>query len=343
MADTAIAVQGPPQLPEQVVRRNITEGQWRTLCNSLYPGANPNSVLLVVDYCQARALDPMKKPVHIVPMEVKDARSGEYVWRDVVLPGIYEYRTTAHRTGEYLGHTPAEYGPEIEAFGLKVPEWCSMTVYRWNGNAREKVPFPVQVFFTEVVATRKDRKTGEIAANARWSRAPRQMLTKCTEAAGLREAFPEELGGQPTAEEMDGQRAIDAHAVTDAQVVSPLDTLPEALRDNIERAFTALALPVGRRLALVNEYLNAPNVVPEEAAERLLEWCRDEYAKTKPRPARAVDTNARRPRRQTGRDAAPAGDGGAGSEAPAASQASAAEDIPPPNDDEAPVKEAIFE
>jgi hypothetical protein len=35
------------------------------------------------------------------------------------------------------------------------------------------------------------------------------MLTKCTEAAGLREAFPDELGGEPTAEEMDGQRAGD--------------------------------------------------------------------------------------------------------------------------------------
>jgi hypothetical protein len=56
-----------------------------------------------------------------------------------------------------------------------------------------------------VVATKRN---GE--ANARWSKAPVQMLTKCAEAAALREAFPDELGGQQTAEEMDGQRAIDA-------------------------------------------------------------------------------------------------------------------------------------
>lgn len=200
------------ELPEPVARRGVTEPAWRTLCNNLYPGADPQSVLMVVDYCRARNLDPLKKPCHIVPMQVKDARSGEWAWRDVVMPGIYEYRITAQRTGLYLGHTPPSFGPMTKYLGVEAPEWCEMTFSRWNTQAQQAVPFPVRVFFREVCGTSKDKKSGEIEINSRWTKAPIQMLTKCSEAAGLREAFPEEFGGEATAEEMDGQRSIDINA-----------------------------------------------------------------------------------------------------------------------------------
>ena len=197
------------ELPEPVARRGITEAQWRTLMNSLYPGAKGESVLLVWDYCQARKLDPLKKPCHIVPMEVK--AGDKYEWRDVVMPGIYELRTTAQRTGQYLGHSEPQYGEEIEIKGVKAPLWCAITVYRWNAASMLKVPFPVRVFFREVVATKRDG-----TPNARWAKAPIQMLTKCTEAAALREAFPDEIGGEQTAEEMDGQRAINVTVLDEA-------------------------------------------------------------------------------------------------------------------------------
>jgi phage recombination protein Bet len=203
------ALLGPaPGLPEPVARRGLTEAQWRTLMNSLYPGAKAESVLMVVDYCAARKLDPLKRPCHIVPMEVKDPKTGAYGWRDVVLPGIYELRTTAQRSGLYLGHSAWDYGPLETCAGVSAPAWCAVTVYRWNREVGVRAEYPVRVLFREVVALNKERK-----ANARWSKAPVQMLTKCTEAAGLREAFPDEIGGEQTAEEMDGQRAIDVQAV----------------------------------------------------------------------------------------------------------------------------------
>lgn len=202
-----------PQLPDPVARRGITEAQWRTLANNLFPGADSNSVLMVWDYCVARKLDPLKKPCHIVPMRVKDAKSGDYVWRDVVMPGIYEYRTTATRTGLYLGHAKPEYGPEVEHLGVKAPQFCDFTVYRWNSEAKMRAEFPVRVLFSEVVATSKDKKTGELYVNDRWTKAPQQMMTKCAEAAALREAFPDELGGTHTADEMDGQQIIEAVVV----------------------------------------------------------------------------------------------------------------------------------
>lgn len=206
---TEVAVRPEASLPEAVSRRNIDEAQWRTLMNSLFPGARSESVLMVVDYCRARRLDPMKKPCHIVPMNVKDAKTGEWGWRDVVMPGIYEYRTTAMRTGLYLGHSKPVFGEMAEIFGVTAPEWCEMTMFRRASNG-DRIEFPVRVYFREACATTqkkddKGKRTGAPVANDRWAKAPIQMLLKTTEAAGLREAFPDEFGGEPTAEEMEGQ------------------------------------------------------------------------------------------------------------------------------------------
>ena len=38
------------------------------LRSSLYPGAQDGSIKMVIGYCRASGLDPMQKPVHIVPM-----------------------------------------------------------------------------------------------------------------------------------------------------------------------------------------------------------------------------------------------------------------------------------
>ncbi len=191
------------KLPAPVARRGITEPEWVTLRTSLFPGAKPESICLVLDYCKARKLDPLKKPCHIVPMQVKTANG--YDWRDVVMPGIYEYRTTANRTGEYLGHSKPVYGPIEEYMGVKAPLYCELTVYRWNPKAQQKCEFPVTIFFAEVAATSWDKETRSQKINSRWTKAPTQMLTKCAEAAALREGFPDELGGEHTVEEMEGQ------------------------------------------------------------------------------------------------------------------------------------------
>jgi hypothetical protein len=124
---------------------------------------------------------------------------------------IYEYRTTAQRTGLYLGRSRFEYGPEIEHLGVKAPQWCETTVYRHHSSG--KIEFPVRRYFVEVVGTTEKNNVAKV--NDRWARAPIQMLEKCTEAAALREAFPDEFGGEQTAEEIDGQHVIDVSSATE--------------------------------------------------------------------------------------------------------------------------------
>ncbi|MGO4337805.1 phage recombination protein Bet [Labrys sp. KB_33_2] len=175
-----------------------------TMESSLYPGARPESIALVLSYCRARNLDPMMKPVHIVPMWVKDAASGKGAMRDVIMPGIYSYRIDAARTGQYVGKSEPEYGPaRTETLGGKevaFPEWCKITVHRLI--AGKERPFAAKEFWLENYATAgKDT----IAPNAMWTKRSYAQLAKVTEAQALRMAFPEAVSNQPTDDEMEGR------------------------------------------------------------------------------------------------------------------------------------------
>lgn len=183
------------------------------LQSSLYPGAKPDSIKLVLGYCRAAGLDPMQKPVHIVPMLVSTGKKNDRgfddkEWRDVVMPGIGLYRVQAARTGELAGIDEPEFGPTIAVHGTEAPEWCRVTVYRMIGGQR--VAFTAREYWIENYAV-KGRDS--LQPNAMWQRRPRGQLAKCAEAQALRKAFPE-LGSQPTADEtiIDPADIVDAAA-----------------------------------------------------------------------------------------------------------------------------------
>lgn len=179
------------------------------LQNSLYPGARPESIALVLAWCRATGRDPMLKPIHIVPMNVKIAGTNRYEWRDTLMPGIGTYRTDAATTGQYAGKSEPEFGPDVTsefmAEGNRVvklthPHWCKVTVQRLvGGQVRD---FTAKEFWMENYAT-AGRDTE--APNAMWKKRPYAQLAKCAESQALRMAFPGETGNTNTAEEMEGK------------------------------------------------------------------------------------------------------------------------------------------
>lgn len=189
-------VKHEPRLPAlQMDEQELME----VLQSSLYPGASMASIKMVLGYCKASGLDPMRKPVHIVPMWDSKAKQ----MRDVTMPGIGLYRTDAARTGEHVGTDDPVFGPmvEYELSGSKVtvPEWCKVTVYRLKNGM--KCAFTATEYWIENYATAgKD----SAAPNTMWKKRGRGQLAKCAEAQALRKAFPE-VGSQPTADEMEGK------------------------------------------------------------------------------------------------------------------------------------------
>lgn len=218
------------KLSTQLARREVDTDTWNTLQNTIFPNAHPSSILMAIDYCRARKLDILKKPVHIVPMPYKDG--NDWKSRDVVMPGINEVRTTAMRTGQYAGVDRAEWGPVVEVLGKKVPEFCTYTVFRFvHGH---KVPFPATVYFEEACGVTTDYKTKVKKLNAMWDRRPRGQLEKCAEAAALRKAFPEEIGNEYVPEEIN---TMGEGADVTARVVEPganrTSAAADALREKL--------------------------------------------------------------------------------------------------------------
>ncbi len=196
------------------------------LQSSLYVGCKPESIGMVLDYCRAAKLDPMQKPVHIVPMNTKDPVTGEYAWRDVVMPGIGLYRIQADRSGTMAGISEPEFGPAITSdftdrrgntVSVTYPEWCKVTVKKLVGG--NIVEFTAKELWLENYATDSGKST---APNAMWRKRPFGQLAKCAEAQALRKGWPE-IGSAPTAEEMEG-KTID-HAPSERDITAEVEVV----------------------------------------------------------------------------------------------------------------------
>lgn len=219
---TAIAVTQQPLPPALMMdEAELME----VLETSLYRGAKRSSIKMVIGYCRAQRLDPLQKPVHIVPVNTKvpaNTQGGRdrWEWVDTVWPGINLYRTNASRSNRHAGTTEPEYGPTItrtfiiapktddhgnpkgepREVTVSYPEWCRVTVKRIldDGTVAE---FPAREFWVENYASVGAYSD---APNAMWTKRPHGQLAKCTEAQALRKAFPESCSA-PTAEEMEGK------------------------------------------------------------------------------------------------------------------------------------------
>lgn len=220
---SAMTVREPrlPYHPQIADRFGIDKASWIALVDAVFPNASSvNSVILALSYCRARGLDPFKRNVHIVPIYSKD----QQCMVDTIWPGIGELRTTAVRTGVYAGRARTEFGPDVTqtvgAVEITFPEWAAVTVYRIVQGIKVEFNGP-QVYWLETYAT---RSRNDKSPNEMWSTRPRGQIDKCAEAAALRAAFPEEIGGDFIPEEVQHDRTVagEAKEVTESRSESLL-------------------------------------------------------------------------------------------------------------------------
>lgn len=158
--------------------------------------------------CKRTGLDPLARQIYAIK------RSGKMT----IQTGIDGYRVIADRTGKLAGITDYEF---VEATDGKKPDKATVTV-------RKVVMGGTIAEFTATA------RWGEYCAGGpMWQKMPFLMLGKCAEALALRKAFPADLSGVYTAEEMeqaDNPVRDEVFAEVDRQRgVAKTMTLPEVV------------------------------------------------------------------------------------------------------------------
>jgi phage recombination protein Bet len=257
-------------LPSCALARKIEPTVWSAL-TEIYEGCTPEKVAILHDYCVARKLDPLKKPMHIV--KVWSKAKGTMV--ETIWPSIAETRITAMRTGVFAGQDDTKWGPTLTqqvgaAQNFSFPEWAQITVFRLVAGQRCAFPGP-RVYFLEAYSP---AKTSDPTPNSMWTKRTWGQLEKCAEAAALRRAFPEEAGGQLTAEEV---KTFDDDAepvnVTGTATTAPAGDAP-AKRAPVPRKKGAAAMDAAP----------APAPEPAQPTEPVIEVASEVVAEPAPPP-----------------------------------------------------------
>jgi phage recombination protein Bet len=259
LADKNATRQSPPMrmaLPAVVADEfGIDSVYWKALTEVVFPSVETvDAIVMALAYCRARNLDVMKKVVHVVPVwNAKLGKNVEGVW-----PGISELRTTAMRTNSYAGKKKTALGPIIKkkvgTIEMEFPEWAQVTVRRRMGKQVFEFEGP-EVYWLEAYSSKGKDPT----PNAMWSKRPIGQLDKCAEAAALRVAFPEELGGEIAAEEV--QYMQNATANVSLTKTVKLTHGPDDKIEEVREVDSVIDNETGEILdAVVEETPNAPEV-----------------------------------------------------------------------------------
>jgi phage recombination protein Bet len=192
----------------------LTDDQIKLITDTIAKGANKEELALFIQTCNRLRLDPFARQIFLVKRWDSSLRR-EVATSQVSIDG---FRLVAERTGQYRGQTAPQWcgkdGKWVDVWlADENPAAARVGVYR-DGFAE---PLYRVARFASYAQTKKEGGLTKM-----WATMPDVMIAKCAESLALRAAFPNELGGVYTAEEM-GQAEQDRPARANGKPARTLD------------------------------------------------------------------------------------------------------------------------
>lgn len=189
-------------LPVELTKRDVLD----YLVSGYKEYVTDAEVVMFLKICYYRGLNPWLREVYLIKYGQKGKAS--------IVVGKDAFLKRAAANPKYQGHKA--WAVEDEETGL--PSTGMAEVYLKD----YQVPITVTVSYDEYVQKTRDKQTGKTRPNKMWAEKPRTMLRKVALCQALREAFPEDLGGLYSQEEIDiGERELETDAVKEAKDVTP--------------------------------------------------------------------------------------------------------------------------
>ena len=164
-----------------------TSEQVELIKRTIAVGATNDELQLFLYQAKRTGLDPLSRQIHFVKRQDKGT----------IQTAIDGYRLVADRTGKYAGSDDYLFDEGLNQFqhihsGRKAPITATVTV--WKIVQGERCPFTATARWEEYFPGEKQ--------GFMWKKMPYLMIGKCAESLALRKAFPAELSGLYTNEEM---------------------------------------------------------------------------------------------------------------------------------------------
>jgi len=199
-----------------------TPEQKQLIASTIAPGCSADELKLFAMVCQRTGLDPFSKQIYAIKRKSKQ-RDGSYKWLMTVQASIDGLRSIAERTGQLDGSESfwcGEDGQWQDVWLSSKPPAAAKTIIHRRGASHPFVG----------VARFADYNAGQ----GLWSKMPATMIAKCSEALALRKAFPADLSGVYSGEEMDQEDGGQVQPVTvTAEPAEPSQpALPAAAADD---------------------------------------------------------------------------------------------------------------
>ena len=207
-------------MKNELVKIEYNQDQIALIKSQIAPKANNDELKLFLYQCQRTGLDALSRQIYAIHRW--NSSQGREVMS--IQTSIDGFRVIAERSGDYAGQDEPDFITDDKGKLI----CAKVKVYRFRNDQRYCAAVGV-AYWDEYVQLDKNGNPSGL-----WKKMPHVMLSKVAEALALRKAYPQDLSGLYTAEEMNQADQPQEHNyVTQDVTAEYIPTVADIIEDEI--------------------------------------------------------------------------------------------------------------